>query len=100
MFFVRQSDALTDGAGGGIDDDDFAGFAGGDENAAVGREGEGLGAEPGEFDGATQRGEHLVDGSDGAIGAAAAHALGGGGYGEGVLRDSGVDAAREECTER
>ena len=100
MFFVRQSDALTDGAGGGIDDDDFAGFAGGDQNAAVRREGESLGAKAGEFDGATERGEDLVDGSDGAIGATAAHALGGGGCGEGVLGDSGVDAAREECTER
>ena len=100
MFFVWQSDALTDGAGGGIDDDDFASFAGGDENAAVRREGESLGAKAGEFDGATQRCEHLVDGSDGAMGAAAAHALVGGGCGEGVWDGSGVDAAREEGPER
>ena len=60
--FVRESNTLKDLPGGWIDDDEFAGFAGGDEKAAVGRKGEALRTKAGKFELNAERGDGLVYG--------------------------------------
>ena len=58
--FVRESNTLENLPGGWIDDDEIAGFAGGDEKAAVGREGEALRTEAGKFELDAERRDGLV----------------------------------------
>ena len=64
LAFVGERDSLQDGTVRGIDDDEFAGFAGGDENFSVGRESERLGAEAGELDLDAHRRYGLIDGEN------------------------------------
>lgn len=61
LTFVRQSDALENFAGGWIDDDEFAGFAGRHEQPAVGREGETLRTEARELKLRAERCNGLVN---------------------------------------
>lgn len=64
LAFVGERNALEDGSSGGINDDEFAGFAGGDENFSIGREREALRAEAREIDLRAERRDGLVDGEN------------------------------------
>ena len=64
---VRAAQPLSDLAGGGINDDQLAGLAGGDEQPAVGTERDRLGPQAGQFDLESIRSDDLVDRRDDAI---------------------------------
>lgn len=95
MLVIRKTDALADFAGRRIEDDDFARFARGDKQAAIGRQRKYLRSESGKFHGATDWREHLVDGGDRALGVAATDALGGGA----IRTDPGADPTGESAAE-